>query len=594
MSEAPTQTNPARARWTALDWLVVALVLAPYTVGIVAVLTGIGSEFHSTGDDAINELRIRDIGTHAVLLGPYSRDGWSHLGPAMYYALVGPYRALGSHSSGLLVGALLINGASALGVVTIARRVGGRTIMLVLALAMSVVAIHLGAEFLRDPWNPHLPVLPFGLLIIACWGLACGRIWLLPVVALVASFCAQTHVGYIPIAAALVAWGLVGALATMARPPEPVTDARSQRRTARNAAFVTVVLLAVMWTPPIIDQVTDRGNLNAARIYFTRAAPTRGFDTAARVVGEEFTLTPDWLFGREPPVALSVEPPSATRTPLPFLAAAFLAVLFVTWRRQDRAVRQLAVGMVILGTVSILALARTPGLLYDYRLRWLWLVGAMTAATTLWMGLRVWCSRERPQRIAQTVVLAGLVLVGIGAAVAGSSTRPPRAAFARSANEVSAQVLDHLPKDTDAVVVRAATFGAYGVLNGLVLRLEQAGITARVDASKASDQTFGRHRTDDGHTSRSVLTVAVDETVIEAQRVPDRFQVAYVAHESAEQQVRDSRELARLVAKIRAGDRSARTQRRIHTLAARRSAIAVFLSIEPPASELPASELPAP
>ena len=206
---APNLADQHR-RWTTTDWLVLALLVVPFVVGMVAVLVGVGPDFHGFGDNALNEMRIRDLGTHSVLLGPYSRDAWNHPGPAMFYALFLPYRLLGSHSSGLLVGALLINGVSVAGTFSIARRLGGRTLALLIALALSVLMLNLGAEFLRNPWNPDVTVLPFALLFIASWGLAVGRVWLLPIVALVASFCVQTHIGYLLPAAVLVAWGCVG------------------------------------------------------------------------------------------------------------------------------------------------------------------------------------------------------------------------------------------------------------------------------------------------------------------------------------------------------------------------------------------------
>src|SRR4051794_3327532 len=38
------------------------------------------------------ELRVRDVGTsHLPLVGPYSRYGWSHPGPIVFYLLALPY-----------------------------------------------------------------------------------------------------------------------------------------------------------------------------------------------------------------------------------------------------------------------------------------------------------------------------------------------------------------------------------------------------------------------------------------------------------------------------------------------------------------------
>ena len=52
------------------------------------------------------------MGRHPVLIGLYSRDGWSHPGPLLYYTLALPYRLTGGNPAGLLVGALAVNGAA--------------------------------------------------------------------------------------------------------------------------------------------------------------------------------------------------------------------------------------------------------------------------------------------------------------------------------------------------------------------------------------------------------------------------------------------------------------------------------------------------
>jgi hypothetical protein len=65
-------------------YIALGLLLVPSIVSL-AVLAGLGSGFHAVGDNALNELHIRDVGRHVVYVGPYSRDGWNHLGPAMYY-----------------------------------------------------------------------------------------------------------------------------------------------------------------------------------------------------------------------------------------------------------------------------------------------------------------------------------------------------------------------------------------------------------------------------------------------------------------------------------------------------------------------------
>jgi hypothetical protein len=49
--------------------------------------------------------------------------------------------------------------------------------------------------FLRDPWNPYLPLLPFALYVVLCWAAICGDAWAVPVAVLPASLAVQSHVG---------------------------------------------------------------------------------------------------------------------------------------------------------------------------------------------------------------------------------------------------------------------------------------------------------------------------------------------------------------------------------------------------------------
>src|SRR5436190_1426307 len=184
------------------------LVLLPFVVSAIQLVFGVGSSYHAVSDNALNELQTRDVGHYGVRIGPFARDGWNHLGPAMYYLLALPYRLSGSNSIGLNLGALLINAASIVAIALIAKRHGGTAFMLLTLVGFGVVDRALGADFLRDAWNPFLTVLPFALLVFLTWAMACGDAWALPAGVAVASFCAQTHIEYVTLAVPLV---LIGA-----------------------------------------------------------------------------------------------------------------------------------------------------------------------------------------------------------------------------------------------------------------------------------------------------------------------------------------------------------------------------------------------
>jgi hypothetical protein len=162
-----------------VPWIDLGLVLVPFVAVIVGLLS-IGSSFHALGDQADEEMFVRDIGHHAVLVGPYSRDNWNHLGSAMFYVVALPYHLFGSNSAALWIGAAAVNAVAVAGIALLARRHGGASLMVLMLLGCAVVIRALGADFIRNPWNPYLPVFAFGALIFLVWAMACGDAWALP------------------------------------------------------------------------------------------------------------------------------------------------------------------------------------------------------------------------------------------------------------------------------------------------------------------------------------------------------------------------------------------------------------------------------
>ncbi|MGZ8735026.1 MAG: hypothetical protein ACXW1M_07545, partial [Acidimicrobiia bacterium] len=94
MGSSPArQERVRRARWTTVGFI--ALALVPLAAVFVATIDQ-WDAYRAIADDALIELQTRDVGTRAVFLGPYSRFGWYHPGPALFYVLAVPYRLLGS------------------------------------------------------------------------------------------------------------------------------------------------------------------------------------------------------------------------------------------------------------------------------------------------------------------------------------------------------------------------------------------------------------------------------------------------------------------------------------------------------------------
>jgi hypothetical protein len=87
----------ARAR---LPWAPLGLAVLPLLVSAVALVL-VGSEFRPIGDYALTEMHVRDVGRHEVLVGLFSRAGWAHPGPMLFYMMAPFYWLTGRASIGM-------------------------------------------------------------------------------------------------------------------------------------------------------------------------------------------------------------------------------------------------------------------------------------------------------------------------------------------------------------------------------------------------------------------------------------------------------------------------------------------------------------
>ena len=474
----------------AVPWAGLTLVLVPFFVAIVELFV-IGGKFHAVGDQALDEMLTRDVGHHAVLLGPFARENWSHLGPAMFYALAVPYRLTGSNSVGLVDrcgsdqrSCCCRDGTD---------RQAARRHLAHDADSYRLRRRHaraLGADFLRNPWNPYLPVFSFGALIFLVWAMACGDAWALPVGAAVATFCAQTHISYVILALPLFVGGAVWLTALAMQGADHHNVHPPSRRRLVRARVDHLGVLLVMWLPPVIEQFTrSPGNMSAVLRYFEHPPPGPRYSMLQgyRVVAGQFRITPDWVRGVAKPVPFSGEPVLLYRSPTPWLLAAFAAGgVVLWWRRRDRnggdergwRLAAIVTVTLVLGIVSIV---RTVGVAYEYRVRWSLLVAMIATVTTAWAA---WTIIERPISLAVRRVLmftSLLVLGGLAATVAVDAIRAgtPQQPQSATVSKLASSALAALPPGTGDVLIESPDLlGANQA--GLVLWFERHGVAARL------------------------------------------------------------------------------------------------------------------
>jgi hypothetical protein len=247
--------------------LATAIALSPV---IVVVVLHAGRTWVPVQDQAVIDLRVRDVFTSLIpLVGPYSRLGWSHPGPAMFWVLA-PFSALfGQPAWATMIGAALLQGVAIVLLARLTWRRGGLALCLGALTALALAYSAHGSYIVLQPWNPNVAFPFFALFIFEVWALTNGDAWQLLGATIVGTFLVQTHVGYAPLVAGAAIYAAAMLLWDRSRHALPAA------RWARVIGW-SVVALVVMWVPPVIEQLTnDPGNLRTLWRYLCAGAPTR-------------------------------------------------------------------------------------------------------------------------------------------------------------------------------------------------------------------------------------------------------------------------------------------------------------------------------
>ncbi|MCU1429853.1 MAG: hypothetical protein JWL83_3853 [Actinomycetia bacterium] len=405
--------KPSWSRYT----LVVAVGLVLLPLFVIAARAFGNHSFAPSYDVALIELRVRDIGSHTPLVGSYQRFGFNQPGPMLFYLLVVPYRLLGSRFAGLAFGAVCINAAAIVGIAIIAWRRGG-VALLVWSLALVAVLVHaLHPAIVSNPWEPDVTVLAFLLLLFLVWDVACGALWSLPFVVLVASFILQAQANFAVIVAVLAALA-VALPAWHAFSRRPAEDAPAQRRAFARASVVAGGVGVLLWLPPLVEQFTAPGAGNLHKMWSFLRAPHHvlGFGDAWRTVALQFGTRSWWLgFGAPNKTGLiTIDLGRGSLVPVAFLV--LLAGTAAAARAKRRDAFLLCVVVLVATVVEVASLSRLVGPLY------IWIASptrTIGLACVLAGGYGLFSAlgdplRARVERTAVPFVAVGaLVLVGI-------------------------------------------------------------------------------------------------------------------------------------------------------------------------------------
>ena len=528
---ATEQTDPERSavdsdhgRCTIDPWAaasaVVAVVLTLLALWPLFDLgrTALDLDWRPSGDWAAIVLRTEDVGSLWPLVGPYSRFGWNHPGPLLFWLLSIPYHLFGGRPESILAATALLNAVTVAAIAAVAWR-RGRLPLVALTMLTTAILFHaLGPVLLRDPWNPYVTLLPLALFVLLAWSVADGDHWMWPPLVFVASVELQSHIGYLPMlavvitAAAVMAWRRRAS--TPLLPPDP--------RARRVLLAVGATVLVICWLPVLVDQFTGTGNVGTVIGWF--ASPdgaAAGFGTALEeMAGQLQVLDAPWLGAKElagPDGQLLGA--SASALLLPF-AAMGLAIWATVRLRADSALRFLLLSTA-LAAAGFLATARVIGPVYNWIVRWWWVIAALWWLSVAWAAWTVLLRfvRSEDLRRGLTTALAAVAALGILGAV---TPIVDRSAGAVAPNAATSEVLGNfLEPVVDAVLdagpVLVETTGSVRGDYGDAIRyaLERAGVDVAVPPELVTH--FGPERSTDERMPRSVLWV-VSADAIETYR----------------------------------------------------------------------------
>ena len=295
---APTAPSAPVLSGGRLTALALVVVVAPFVVAFVRIAVASAPRLTLADDLALIDLHVRRALVWKQQLGVFDHNNWNHPGPAYFYLVSFVYRVLGSGARSLFLAATLLNGLAAAACVVVVRRrtSPSRALWASVWIALLVWVLASGGPgsttysesvlgALVSPWNPMVVLFPLLLLALLCAAAVDRSTPSLVGGLLVASYVVQTDISTLPVAVALVGGAGVARIATVVADRRRRVGAGADRVASGRRGPVLVaaglVLLVVMWLPPLIQQFTnDPGNLTLIARFFTAGHPGQGLSSA--------------------------------------------------------------------------------------------------------------------------------------------------------------------------------------------------------------------------------------------------------------------------------------------------------------------------
>ncbi len=518
--------------------VVTTVVSVPLLIAVVTLISR--DRWFPAGDMAQAELHMRGFFSHPPLVGAAGRivgdagTQGSHPGPALWVAML-PMYLLGARSSdALMVAVVSVHIVAILAATLLAYRRGGRVLTALTGLVSLCIVRSSGTDFMIEPWNPWLAVLPFMVFVLLIAEAVApvphsspkrrATVFILAVA--VGSYCVQCHAGYVP----LVLAALCGAFGVL------IYDVHRKRLIVQTAGISLLVGLAI-WSPAILDQWRRTpGNLSVLWQHFASPSePTIAFGSAVRVIATQMNILGPWLTGP------GSHAPSETWARYPGFIAFVVLILFVALLARRRGLSGILRMQMMFSSfliVAIVSVLRIFGPYFEYTIRWFWILSALTIAHSCFALCQMFTILQwlKAQRLltALAVAVVGALLV-TSAVQAHQRVHLPGPTDSRIVGELIPQAVKRLDHQStyqlrmyDPYTLNATGFGS-------LLELERQGFDVGVESFFAAAAL--PHRVESELSVDEILWVVVGPAIARADLDQALTRIAYVDPRTAQEAI---------------------------------------------------------
>lgn len=470
------------------DWMVGLLLFAPFFT--IAALATLRYEWALQGDMALEVMRARDVGSNTPLLGAFSRYGWSHPGPALFFLLSIPAKVFSNPSLAVSLLSLLLKWVPlAASFVLLKRNLGNTTAFVFVGLSQLFLLNH--RDGIWTIWNPTLGLSIF--IFLAVLAISKDQFCFSIVFAVAASnVLVQFHIGFLAPTLLL----LLIAVGHQWRAHSPTT----KNKIAIDIA-ASIAVSIIIWLPPLLDQFVGTQNASEIFRYFTSTSENLrdekvGLTNALEIISNQLLLRAPWN-GRSDGNAIGAAMQSS---PLWLLVLVVISGSLIFFNKKLKSPFTLPLGFILSTLIAssfIIAQSTQPA--YPYLFGWItalsmlfWVILASNILSVM--------SQSFPQaRLLNISIVATASLMILFSSVSILRQEPPYLFEMKATKHIAKNAAEYLRGKTEIGVLHAEGFA--GIAFGLMLDLERQGKTLYVErffdeSDTHRERMWGAHRID--------------------------------------------------------------------------------------------------